>query len=277
MAKCLKCEYEVSGTPAFCPNCGTPMARKMSDEEISKLILSRFGKKYSEALEEAYTACMYDVEKRSLHKNLFLTRKLDALPKEGEYQDEAITRFTEKNKNDPRLKETLSHYKLGLIYENGKKLDDAGKEYGKALSALPSFASALLRRGMVYEALASARKFGIAFNSGPFLARKALSDYSQAAEADPQFPLGFFCRGLLLKKVGNKQGEALESYKKCVSLDPDCAAAHNNMGLIYVDKKDFESAEKEFSEVLRIFPGHPSGTRNLELARKKKGSSRFFR
>jgi lipoprotein NlpI len=70
----------------------------------------------------------------------------------------------------------------------------------------------------------------------------------------------------------------LESYKKCVSVDPDCAAAHNNMGLIYVDKKDFEGAEKEFNEILRIFPGHPTGLKNLELARDKKrrGLRRFF-
>jgi tetratricopeptide (TPR) repeat protein len=274
MVRCLKCGFDVSGAPAFCPSCGAPMARKMTDAEISKLI---FGKKYDEALEEAYTACISSLEDRSLHKNLFLTRKFDLLPKESDYQDEALKRFIENNKTDPRLKEALSHYKLGLICENEQKFKDATKEYDKALSALPNFASALLRRGMLYEALQPRA----GFKSGLFIV-KALKDYSQAGEADPQFPLAFFCHGLFRKKiysVGRRSkdlDEALESYKKCVSLDPDCAAAHNNMGLIYVDKKDFEGAEKEFNEVLRIFPGHPTGLKNLELAQGKKGRGRFF-
>jgi len=70
----------------------------------------------------------------------------------------------------------------------------------------------------------------------------------------------------------------LESYKKCVALDPDNAAVHNNMGLIYIDKRDFESAEREFSEILRIFPNHPTGLKNIEFARSKigRGWRRFF-
>jgi tetratricopeptide (TPR) repeat protein len=271
MIKCVKCQFEVSGTPAFCPNCGAPMAKKMSDEEISKLIFGRFGKKYDEALEEAYTACIYDIENQNLHKNLFLMRHFDLL-RESEYQDEAIRRCIEKNKGDPRLKEALSHYKLGLIYENGKKFDDAGKEYGKALEAPLNFASALFRRGMVYEiraARARARQWEVL----PYgmLVDYALMDYQWAGQFDPQFPLAFFCLGRLLKQARNKKDDALANYFKCVALDPDCAAAHNNMGLIYVDKKDFASAEKEFNEVLKVFPGHPTATKNLELAKKRKG------
>jgi tetratricopeptide (TPR) repeat protein len=256
MIRCLKCGFEVTGTPAFCPSCGTPMLKKIPDDEISKLVFRTFGKKYEEALEAAYTACLCDVENRSLHKNLILYRRMDLLSKESEYQDEAVKRFIEKNKNSPRLKEALSHYKLGLIYENGNKFSDATKEYDKAASALPDFAPAMLRRGMTYEVSRNLNQ--------------ALRNYSEAGEVDPQYPLAFFSLGLG-RKISKKLDEALESYKKCVALDPDCAAAHNNMGLIYVDKKDFETAEREFNEVLRIFPDHPTGLKNLELARSNKG------
>ena len=70
----------------------------------------------------------------------------------------------------------------------------------------------------------------------------------------------------------------MESYKKSVALDPDNAIAHNNMGLIYIDKRDFESAEREFSEILRIFPNHPTGLKNLEFAKRRIGRRwrRFF-
>jgi len=264
MVKCVKCGFDVSGEAAFCPNCGTPMARKMSDGEISKLIFRRFGKRYDEALEGTYTACVYDLADGSLHKNLILRFLVpDLMPKESEYQDEAMKRFIEKHKDDPRLKVALSHYKLGLIYENGKKFKDAIEEYDKALSTLPDFASALLRRGMIYD---FSKKI-----------KQALRDFLKAVEVDPQFSLAFFDQGLCYKRL-NKRDEALESYKRCVALDPDNAAAHNNMGLIYIDKRDFESAEREFNEILKIFPNHPTGLRNLELARRKigRGLRKFF-
>ena len=277
MVKCLKCEFEVPGTPAFCPNCGAPISMKMSDAEISKLVFRRFGKRYTEALEEAYTACINDLEDRSLHKNLFLMRRADLLSRENEYQDEAVKRFIEKNNSNPKLNEALSHYKLGLVFENGQKAIDAIKEYDKALSAIPCFASALLRSGMIHEALSrqlyDRQRYGL-FGKSIYIPR-ALNDYVWALQADPQFPLAFYCLGLFLK-ANKKLDDALSNYAKCVALDPDCAAAHNNMGLIWVDKRDFVNAEREFNEVLRLFPGHPSALRNLELARRKKGRRRFF-
>ena len=264
MVKCAKCGFEAPGEATFCPSCGAPMARKMSDVEISKLVFRRFGKKYDEALEAAYTVLVNDLDDGSLHKNLLLRFPVpDLLPKESEYQDEAVERFIEKRNGDPRLKEALSHYKLGLIYENGRKFKDAIKEYNKALSIIPNFSSALLRRGRMYDFL---RKV-----------KRALGDFLKAGEADHQFTLAFFNQGLCYKRL-KKRDEALESYRRCVALDPDNAAAHNNMGLIYIDKRDFENAEREFREILRIFPNHPTALRNLEFAKKRigRGWRRFF-
>jgi tetratricopeptide (TPR) repeat protein len=230
---------------------------KMSDEEISKLIFPMFGKKYDEAVGAAYPACLRDLENGALHKNLLLKFPVpDLMPKESNYHDEAVRRFNEKNKGDPRLKEALSNYKLGLIYENGKRFKEASKEYEKATSLFPGFASAHLRRGMLHEG------FGDRKN--------ALKCYLTAGEVDPQFTLAFFDQGLMFKQLG-KRDEALESYRRCVALDPDNAAAHNNMGLIYIDKSDYENAEREFSEILRIFPNHPTGVKNLEIAKKRVG------
>jgi len=42
----------------------------MSDEYISKLIFRRFGKKYDEALEASYTACLHDIKEGTLHEDL---------------------------------------------------------------------------------------------------------------------------------------------------------------------------------------------------------------
>ena len=261
MVKCLKCGNEIPSESAFCPNCGAAVQAKKSDDEISKLIFPMFGKKYDEAMAAAHTACLSDLENCVLHKNLLIKFPVpDLMPKESQYHDEAVRRFIENNKDAPRIGEALSNYKLGLIYENGKRFKEAAKEYEKATSLFPGFASAHLRRGMMHEGFGDRKS--------------ALKCYLKAGEVDPQFPLAFFDQGLMYKHL-NKRDEALESYRKCAMLDPDHAAAHNNMGLIYSDKKDWGNAEREFTEILRIFPNHPTGLRNLEAAKKKVGRRMF--
>ena len=262
--KCDKCGFDAPVEATFCPGCGAPLAKKLSDEEISKIAFRRFGKKESEALEAARVACLSDLGFGLLHKDLLLRFPVpDLMPRESDYHDEAVKRFMEENSDDPRLGEALGRYKLGLICENGKKFKDAAKEYEKAVSLLPGFASAHLRRGMLHE-ISNKRK-------------KALGCYLKAGDIDPRFVLTFFDQGLMYKQL-NKRDEALESYRRCVALDPDNAAAHNNMGLIYSDKRDFENAVRAFEEILRILPGHPTGLKNLELARSKigRGLRKFF-
>jgi tetratricopeptide (TPR) repeat protein len=264
MVKCTECGFDVPAEAAYCPKCGAAMVTKKSDLEISKLVFRRFGKKYDEALEAAYTACTYDLECGILHQDLVLRFMVpDLMPREAEYQDDAMKRFVQQHEDDARLKEALSHYKLGLIYERGQKFKEAKAEYDKALSVFPDFSCALLRRGYIHD---FSKKV-----------KQALADFRMAGEADPQFTLAFFDQGLCYKRL-RKPDLALESYQRCAALDADLAAAHNNMGLIYIDRRDFESAEREFSELLRIHPDHPTGVRNLELARKERGRGlrRFF-
>jgi tetratricopeptide (TPR) repeat protein len=261
LVKCSKCGADIPLESAFCPNCGATLERKMSDEEISRLIFPMFGKKYDEALSAASAACLQDLENGALHRNLLLKFPVpDLMPRESQYHDEAVRRFIERSGSDSRLREALGYYKLGLIYENGKKLKEASKEYDKAISLFPAFASAHLRRGMLHEVFGDKKS--------------ALRSYLTTGEVDPQFPLAFFDQGLMYKHLG-KRDEALESYGRCVALDPDIAAAHNNMGLIYIDKGDYDNAEREFSEILRIFPNHPTGVKNLEIAKKRVGRGGF--
>ena len=261
MVKCSKCGVDIPPESAFCPNCGATLERKVSDEEISRLIFPMFGKKYDEALSAASAACLQDLENGTLHRNLLLKFPVpDLMPRESQYHDEAVRRFIGRYGSDARLREALGYYKLGLIYENGKRFKEAPKEYDKAISLFPGFASAHLRRGMLHEGFGDKKS--------------ALRCYLTAGEADPQFPLAFFDQGLMYKHLGKRE-ESLESYRRSVTLDPDNAAAHNNLGLIYIDKGDYENAEREFSEILRIFPNHPTGVKNLEIAKKRVGRGGF--
>ena len=118
--KCAKCGYELSNlTAAFCPSCGESLPQIISDEQIWQLATTNG--RYREALNASYSACMCDIQNKSLHKNLFLMRRVDLLFKEREYQDDAVKRFVEKNKDNSNLKEALSHYKLALYTRTKRK------------------------------------------------------------------------------------------------------------------------------------------------------------
>ena len=261
--KCQKCGADIPVQSAFCPNCGAEI-EKMSDEDISKLVFRRFGKKYDEALEASYTACLYDIEEGTLHEDLpQFYPSTDLMPNEKLYLDEAMNRFIKKLDADPLLKDSLAHYKLGLIYENAGKVKEAEKEYDKAISLIPDFAPAYLRKYYISQ---FSKKW-----------KKALKEIITAGEVDSEFTMAFFGQGLMYKHL-NKRDEALESYKRCLELDPCNAAAHQNIGNIYMDRRDFENAKKEYHEVLKIYPDHPSALNNLEMAEKKigRGLRKFF-
>ncbi len=264
MKKCQQCGVEIPIESTFCPSCGTPVETKMSDEDISKLIFRRFGKKHDEALKASGKACVYDLENGTLHKDLMLIYPApDMMPNESIYLDKAIRRFVERHDDDTRLQDTLAHYKLGLICENAGKFKEARKEYDKAISTFPDFASAYLRRYYLHQV---SRKW-----------KNALKDVLKAGEVDTQFTMAFFTQGLMYKHL-KKRDKALESYKRCLALDPVNAAAHQNMGNIYVDRRDFENAKREYHEVLKILPDHPSALKNLAMAENKigRGLRKFF-
>ena len=132
--KCANCGYKAQIEATFCPSCGAPLTVKMSDEEISKLVLRLFGKKEDEALEAARVACLSDISTGILHRDLLLRSPVpDLLPKEQDYQNCALKRFIDKFRDDSQLGEALGHYKLGLIYEKKRKVKEAAKEYDHAI------------------------------------------------------------------------------------------------------------------------------------------------
>ena len=47
---------------------------------------------------------------------------------------------------------------------------------------------------------------------------------------------------------------AEQEYREAINIDPNFAEAHYNLGLLLINSKRFEEAEKEFLEVVRIRP-----------------------
>ena len=80
----------------------------------------------------------------------------------------------------------------------------------------------------------------------------------------------FFNAGLDAQKQG-EVGQAIGHYLDALKLDPDHAAAHNNLGIALKAKGDLDGAIEHYNEGLRIDPDLALAHYNLGIALKDKG------
>jgi tetratricopeptide (TPR) repeat protein len=64
----------------------------------------------------------------------------------------------------------------------------------------------------------------------------------------------FFTRGVSLEEDPKTQMEAIDSYKKCVDLDPTHAAAYINLGTLYYNRHDYSQAERFYRKAIEVDP-----------------------
>jgi len=62
----------------------------------------------------------------------------------------------------------------------------------------------------------------------------------------------FFSRGVALEEDPATQAEAIDSYKKCVELDPTHAAAYINLGTLYYNRHDYVQAERYYRKAIEV-------------------------
>ena len=67
---------------------------------------------------------------------------------------------------------------------------------------------------------------------------KPIANYDGAAE--------LFARGVAMEEHPSTHEEAIRSYLKVLELEPDHAAAHINLGTLYYNRHDFDTAEKHY-------------------------------
>jgi len=65
----------------------------------------------------------------------------------------------------------------------------------------------------------------------------------KAIELNPRAPQTYVVYGVHLQRL-KRTAEAVESYKRAIELDPAAGNAHYNLGLIYLEQKEFELANR---------------------------------
>lgn len=56
--------------------------------------------------------------------------------------------------------------------------------------------------------------------------------------------------GKLVTSTGDKQAKALDAYQRVIDLDPAYPNVHYNMGLIYIDRREWDAAHDAFTRAL---------------------------
>ena len=138
-----------------------------------------------------------------------------------------------------------SHFALGSVFEDEKKLGNAEEQFRSALKIDPHFAPGAIK---LSEVLITEGK--------PQAAVACLEDAVKQAPPDQAEPVRA-ALGLAYTANGEME-KALATLKDLVAAQPDSADAHFNLGLVYARRaqsKDAEAAVAEFREALRLDQG----------------------
>lgn len=146
----------------------------------------------------------------------------------------------------------------GAEYANKDNLDDALKEFTKAIAINPRYHITYLNRGFVYF-----KKDQIS---------KAISDFNKGIEIEPKFPTAYVNRGMASAANG-EYDQAISDFNKAIELNPRFGMAYNNRGMAYGKKGHYDRAVSDFNKALEVSAGSASALAyyNRGLVHTKRG------
>ncbi|MCX7926770.1 MAG: tetratricopeptide repeat protein [Candidatus Omnitrophica bacterium] len=144
---------------------------------------------------------------------------------------------------DIKLKDALTHFILGGIYERNQQIEAAISEYKKALkldsdnvTIRLALASAYLKKNQVSQAIEELKT--------------AIKIAPDAVEPHAVLALLYFFQNNVAE-AGKEYESALQN---AVKLDPTNVTIYKSLGLLYLQQKNFPAAEKTFKTVTEIAP-----------------------
>jgi tetratricopeptide (TPR) repeat protein len=147
-----------------------------------------------------------------------------------------------------------AHTALGIAYLNMKDYSKAIEELLHVTELKSDYWRAYIYRGKAELEQAEVGKGSI---------DAAILSFEQAVAINPDFEYAQFQLGLALKKRGDKSKNDLAVAIQAFSRARRIAPAHDQLGRIYAQHKDFEKALSEFREALRINSRHSDALADL--------------
>jgi tetratricopeptide (TPR) repeat protein len=184
----------------------------------------------------------------------------------------------------------LAHKTLGDALDEKGQIDEAIRQYQKAIRLKPDYAEVhnnlgdtLLKKGQTDKAIRQYQEAlrlkpdfaGAHYNLGIALGEKgqideAIRQFQEAIRLKPDFAGAHYNLGIALGEKGQTD-EAIRQYQESLRLKPDYAEAYNNLGYCLLRKGRIDEAIRQYQEALRLKPDYAKTHNNLGMALAKQG------
>lgn len=163
-----------------------------------------------------------------------------------------------KEKSFPQIEQDPELWnKIGIAYSSQGKFEEAIGIFEKAVSLDSRFPVAFNNLGLACLSLSLKTR-------EPKIFQKSLESFKKAIELDPAYPLPYNGLGTAYRQQGNLDG-AIYCWEKALELRPDFAPIIYNLGLAYMDKKDFIKALRLLTEYREKYSSSLSPDENSKL------------
>lgn len=182
--------------------------------------------------------------------------------------DEAIKYLEQAISLDPTHYE--SYNLLGLAYFKRKNFNEAASAYQKCLELRPDLSEVHNNLGFVYQEMNFLDKaeeeykkaysidsnFKASFNLakiyfGQDKLELALDYVQKSIQKNSRSLTAYNLQGVILNKIG-RYPEAIESFQNALKIAPDDIITSINLGIAYINNRDFDMARKLFEKILPL-------------------------
>jgi tetratricopeptide (TPR) repeat protein len=147
---------------------------------------------------------------------------------------------------------SIAHGSLGRAYQDLGQLEEAIREYKKAIEIFPDNYKAYYNLGVIYDRQGALKE--------------AVTNYKSTIAINPAFINAHFNLGNIYHNQGLLE-EAIHQYRKVTELDPADYEARNNLGVAYAKQGKLDQAIAQWEKVLEIEPQNKSAKENINKAK----------
>ena len=151
----------------------------------------------------------------------------------------------------PRARATI-FLNRGVLHFHKRYLDDARRDYDKAIELNPQYALAYVSRA------------GVHFVKGAY--DDAIADYSRAIEVKPDYAKAYALRALSYMEQRNI-APALRDFDRAIELKPDYTIAYGNRALARTMAQRYDDALADFDRALELNPDFADALNNKAFLR----------
>ena len=148
---------------------------------------------------------------------------------------------------------SIAHGSLGRAYQDLGRLEEAIREYKKAIEIFPNNYKAYYNLGVIYDRQGALKE--------------AVANYKRTIAINPAFIDAQFNLGNIYHNQGLLE-EAIQQYRKVTELDPTDFEARNNLGVAYARQGKLDKAIAQWEKVLEIEPQNKSAGENIYKAKE---------